>query len=71
MIFDATLRVAPNPYQRTPPPRARYRGLSAVMAGIVPKMSVRFSAFETYKGWLGADGQNKGERNTLEIAGRT
>eukprot|EP00752_Nemacystus_decipiens_P015767 g14077.t1 len=39
---------------------ALYRGLSAVMAGIVPKMSVRFSAFDTYKGWLGADGQKKG-----------
>eukprot|EP00903_Cladosiphon_okamuranus_P018700 g17213.t1 len=39
---------------------ALYRGLSAVMAGIVPKMSVRFSAFETYKGWLGADAQSKG-----------
>ncbi|CAM9250863.1 unnamed protein product, partial [Hapterophycus canaliculatus] len=38
---------------------ALYRGLSAVMAGIVPKMSVRFSSFETYKGWLGADGQSK------------
>lgn len=31
-----------------------YRGLSAVMAGIVPKMAVRFSAFESYKNWLGA-----------------
>lgn len=40
----------------------RYRGLSAVMAGIVPKMSVRFSSFEVYKGWLGADAKSKGER---------
>lgn len=34
------------------------------MAGIVPKMSVRFSSFETYKGWLGADGRSKGKRRT-------
>lgn len=32
------------------------------MAGIVPKMSVRFSSFELYKGWLGAaEGHSKGE----------
>lgn len=41
---------------------ALYRGLSAVMAGIVPKMAVRFSAFESYKNWLGAsDGGIKGK----------
>lgn len=28
---------------------ALYKGLSAVMAGIVPKMAVRFSSFEYYK----------------------
>lgn len=41
---------------------ALYKGLSAVMAGIVPKMAVRFTSFEAYKGWLGAtpDG-SKGE----------
>lgn len=40
---------------------ALYRGLSAVMTGIVPKMAVRFSSFQTYKEWLGAsDGANKG-----------
>lgn len=37
---------------------ALYKGLSAVMAGIVPKMAVRFTSFEAYKGWLGA---NKGD----------
>lgn len=42
---------------------ALYKGLSAVMAGIVPKMAVRFSSFETYKGWLEVtDGQRKGKR---------
>lgn len=33
---------------------ALYKGLSAVMMGIVPKMAVRFTSFETYKEWLGA-----------------
>lgn len=41
---------------------ALYKGLSAVMAGIVPKMAVRFSSFEVYKDYLGATGDatNKG-----------
>eukprot|EP00752_Nemacystus_decipiens_P014630 g13028.t1 len=33
---------------------ALYKGLSAVMMGIAPKMAVRFTSFETYKEWLGA-----------------
>lgn len=33
---------------------ALYKGLSAVMAGIAPKMAVRFTSFEAYKNWLGA-----------------
>ena len=37
-----------------------YKGLTAVMAGIAPKMAVRFSSFDTYKGWLGCtDGKDK------------
>ncbi|CAM9563680.1 unnamed protein product [Ascophyllum nodosum] len=40
---------------------ALYSGLSAVMAGIVPKMAVRFSSFDIFKGWLGdREGRNKG-----------
>lgn len=40
---------------------ALYKGLSAVMMGIVPKMAVRFTSFETYKEWLGASATgNKG-----------
>jgi solute carrier family 25 citrate transporter 1 len=31
---------------------ALYKGLGAVVAGIVPKMAIRFSSFELYKGWL-------------------
>lgn len=33
-------------------PLALYKGLGAVMSGIVPKMAIRFASFETYKGWL-------------------
>ena len=33
-------------------PLALYKGLGAVLSGIVPKMSIRFASFETYKGWL-------------------
>ncbi|CAM9226570.1 unnamed protein product [Choristocarpus tenellus] len=39
-----------------------YKGLSAVMVGIIPKMAVRFTSFEAYKGYLGAsDGNSKGK----------
>ena len=31
---------------------ALYKGLGAVLSGIVPKMAIRFASFETYKGWL-------------------
>ncbi|EMD33215.1 hypothetical protein CERSUDRAFT_118263 [Gelatoporia subvermispora B] len=33
-------------------PLALYKGLGAVLAGIVPKMATRFASFETYKRWL-------------------
>ena len=33
-------------------PLALYKGLGAVLSGIVPKMAVRFASFETYKRWL-------------------
>ncbi|GAB5031343.1 succinate fumarate mitochondrial transporter [Nannochloropsis oceanica] len=37
---------------------ALYKGLTAVYMGIVPKMAVRFSSFEAYKGYLAnADGE--------------
>jgi solute carrier family 25 (mitochondrial citrate transporter), member 1 len=29
-----------------------YKGLGAVVTGIVPKMAIRFSSFEAYKGFL-------------------
>lgn len=31
---------------------ALYKGLGAVVAGIVPKMAIRFSSFELYKSWM-------------------
>lgn len=33
-------------------PTAFYRGLGAVLIGIVPKMAIRFTSFETYKAIL-------------------
>ena len=33
-------------------PLALYKGLGAVLSGIVPKMAIRFGSFETYKNWL-------------------
>ena len=33
-------------------PLALYKGLGAVLSGIVPKMAIRFASFETYKGCL-------------------
>lgn len=33
-------------------PLALYKGLGAVLGGIIPKMAIRFTSFETYKGWL-------------------
>ncbi|KAK1923583.1 putative Succinate:fumarate antiporter [Papiliotrema laurentii] len=39
-------------------PLGLYKGLGAVISGIVPKMAIRFASFEMYKGWLcGADGK--------------
>ncbi|KZT22479.1 mitochondrial carrier [Neolentinus lepideus HHB14362 ss-1] len=33
-------------------PLALYKGLGAVLGGIVPKMAVRFASFEAYRDWL-------------------
>ncbi|BEI80672.1 hypothetical protein CcaverHIS002_0112010 [Cutaneotrichosporon cavernicola] len=33
-------------------PLGLYKGLGAVVTGIVPKMAIRFASFEMYKGWL-------------------
>ena len=46
-------------------PLALYKGLGAVLSGIVPKMAIRFTSFETYKAWL-AD-KNTGETSVGAI----
>lgn len=33
-------------------PLGLYKGLGAVVSGIVPKMAIRFASFETYKDFL-------------------
>lgn len=33
-------------------PLALYKGLGAVLSGIIPKMAIRFASFETYKNRL-------------------
>ncbi|KAI9310363.1 mitochondrial carrier domain-containing protein [Dichotomocladium elegans] len=47
---------------------ALYKGLGAVIAGIVPKMAIRFSSFEMYKGAL-ADENGKNTRMGIFLAG--
>ncbi|KAI7881852.1 mitochondrial carrier [Lichtheimia hyalospora FSU 10163] len=47
---------------------ALYKGLGAVVAGIVPKMAVRFSSFEMYKSWM-ADANGKVSTTGVFFAG--
>lgn len=47
---------------------ALYKGLTAVYMGIVPKMAVRFSSFESYKGYL-ADADGKVSQSATFLAG--
>ncbi|EOR02050.1 hypothetical protein E3P92_00869 [Wallemia ichthyophaga] len=35
-----------------------YKGLGAVLSGIVPKMAIRFASFEQYKLWLGKNNRD-------------
>ena len=42
---------------------ALYKGLGAVVTGIVPKMAIRFSSFEAYKGLL--TNKNTGTVSTM------
>ncbi|KAJ1729984.1 Mitochondrial succinate-fumarate transporter, partial [Coemansia biformis] len=48
--------------------RALYKGLGAVVTGIVPKMAIRFSSFEMYKAWL-ADDAGKVSTGAVFLAG--
>ncbi|KAJ2449305.1 Mitochondrial succinate-fumarate transporter [Coemansia sp. RSA 2336] len=47
---------------------ALYKGLGAVVTGIVPKMAIRFSSFEMYKGWA-ADADGKVSTGAVFLAG--
>ncbi|KAI0034842.1 mitochondrial carrier domain-containing protein [Vararia minispora EC-137] len=50
-------------------PLALYKGLGAVLAGIVPKMAIRFASFETYRGWLADKSTGKTSTGNIFIAG--
>ncbi|KAL1935550.1 hypothetical protein VTP01DRAFT_4690 [Rhizomucor pusillus] len=47
---------------------ALYKGLGAVVSGIVPKMAIRFSSFELYKSWM-ADANGKVSTTAIFFAG--
>ncbi|PLW22066.1 hypothetical protein PCASD_10783 [Puccinia coronata f. sp. avenae] len=46
-----------------------YKGLGAVVSGIVPKMSIRFASFETYKGWLANKESGKVSSSAIFLSG--
>jgi len=50
-------------------PLALYKGLGAVLAGIVPKMAIRFASFEQYKGWLSDKETGKTSVSGIFLAG--
>lgn len=50
-------------------PLALYKGLGAVVAGIVPKMAIRFSSFEAYKGYLADKTTGKVATSSVFLAG--
>ncbi|KAL1917057.1 uncharacterized protein VTP21DRAFT_5255 [Calcarisporiella thermophila] len=50
-------------------PLALYKGLGAVVSGIVPKMAIRFSSFEMYKGWLANKETGKVSTTSTFVAG--
>ncbi|KAI9469883.1 MAG: mitochondrial carrier domain-containing protein [Benjaminiella poitrasii] len=47
---------------------ALYKGLGAVVSGIVPKMAIRFSSFELYKQWM-ADSAGNVSTSAVFVAG--
>jgi len=50
-------------------PLALYKGLGAVLSGIVPKMSIRFASFEAYKRWLSDKNTGKTSVGGIFLAG--
>lgn len=52
-------------------PLALYKGLGAVLSGIVPKMAIRFASFEAYKGWLADKSTGKTSTGSVFIGAHT
>ncbi|KAI0629721.1 mitochondrial carrier [Trametes polyzona] len=50
-------------------PLALYKGLGAVLSGIVPKMAIRFASFEKYKAWLADKSTGQTSVGNIFIAG--
>ncbi|KAG8753345.1 Mitochondrial succinate-fumarate transporter [Serendipita sp. 396] len=50
-------------------PLALYKGLGAVLSGIIPKMAIRFASFETYKGYLRDKSTGKTSTGMVFLAG--
>ncbi|KAH9888415.1 mitochondrial carrier [Cubamyces lactineus] len=50
-------------------PLALYKGLGAVLSGIVPKMAIRFASFEKYKAWLADKETGQTSVGNIFIAG--
>ncbi|EJF57154.1 mitochondrial carrier [Dichomitus squalens] len=50
-------------------PLALYKGLGAVLSGIVPKMAIRFASFEKYKAWLADRETGKTSVGNIFLAG--
>lgn len=48
---------------------ALYKGIGAVVAGIVPKMAIRFSSFEMYKDALANKTTGKTSTSAIFLAG--
>ncbi|CEJ02020.1 Putative Mitochondrial carrier [Rhizopus microsporus] len=46
---------------------ALYKGLGAVVSGIVPKMAIRFSSFELYKSWMADAGLAAGTTEAILV----
>ena len=52
-------------------PLALYKGLGAVLSGIVPKMAIRFASFERYKAWLANKETGKTSVGNIFIGARS
>ncbi|KAH6910314.1 succinate/fumarate mitochondrial transporter [Coprinopsis sp. MPI-PUGE-AT-0042] len=50
-------------------PLALYKGLGAVLSGIVPKMAIRFASFEAYRGFLADKATGKTSTGGIFVAG--